>query len=184
MAGPLDRAYVEITAELDTRQAQRAAVAAGRSMENELTDGVRRAEQGMSREAARVGDKVGKTIADSTGQALGEGLRRNASGRIVDAQGRFVSAAKASGQVIGESLSEGIGDGLENGFKRDVNGRLRDQFGRYVKDSEVGGERSGWGFGDGFGKGLFSRIGPVFKDALSSITDIKLPVAAFATLGL
>lgn len=153
-------------------------------MENELTDGVRRAEQGMSREAARVGDKVGKTIADSTGQALGEGLRRNASGRIVDAQGRFVSAAKASGQVIGESLSEGIGDGLENGFKRDVNGRLRDQFGRYVKDSEVGGERSGWGFGDGFGKGLFSRIGPVFKDALSSITDIKLPVAAFATLGL
>ncbi len=184
MAGPLDRAYVEITAELDTRQAQRAANTAGRVVENELTDGVRRAEQNMAREAARVGETVGRTIADSTGQALGEGLRRNASGQIIDAQGRFVSAARASGQVIGDSLADGIGDGLGNGLRRDVNGRLRDQFGRYVKDSQSGGERSGQGFGDGFGKGLFGRIGTVFKDALSSITDIKLPVAGFATLGL
>lgn len=138
----------------------------------------------MAREAARVGETVGRTIADSTGQALGEGLRRNASGRIVDAQGRFVSAARASGQVIGDSLADGIGDGLDNGLRRDVNGRLRDQFGRYVKDSQSGGERSGQGFGDGFGKGLFGRIGTVFKDALSSITDIKLPVAGFAALGL
>jgi phage-related protein len=184
MAGPLDRAYIEITAELDTRQAQRAAVAAGRSMENELSDGVRRAEQNMSREAARVGQNVGRTIADSTGEALGDGLRRNASGRIVDAQGRFVSAARLAGMATGTALAEGIGDGLENGFKRDVNGRLRDQYGRFVPDGRAGGERSGSAFGDGFGSGLFRRIGTVFKDALSSITDIKLPVAAFATLGL
>lgn len=176
MAGPLDRAFVEITAELDVRQAQRAAVAAGRSMENELTDGVRRAEQSMAREAARVGETVGNTIADTTGQALGDGLRRNASGRIVDAQGRFVSAARASGQVIGDNLASGIGDGLENGFKRDVNGRLRDQFGRFVDDGGSGGRRTGSSFGSGFGKGL--------NDALSSITDIKLPIALFGTLGL
>lgn len=176
MAGPLDEAFVEITAELDTRQAQREANTAGRVVEKELTEGVRRAEKGMEREAAKIGDTVGKTIADSTGQALGEGLRRNASGRIVDAQGRFVSAARASGQVIGDSLAEGVGEGLENGFKRDVNGRLRDQFGRFVDDGNKGGISTGLSFGDGFGKGL--------NDALSSITDIKLPVALFGVLGL
>ena len=175
MAGPLDRAYVEITAELDTRQVQRAANTAGRAVENELTSGVRRAEQSMSREAAKVGETVGKTIADTTGEALGDGLRRNASGRIVDAQGRFVSAARASGQVIGDSLAEGIGEGLENGFKRDVNGRLRDQFGRFVGDGGRGGRNTGTAFGDGFGDGLSST--------LSSIAGIRLPVGGFALFG-
>ena len=184
MAGPLDRAYIEITAELDTRQAQRAAVAAGRSMENELSDGVRRAEQNMSREAEKLGQNVGQTIADSTGDALGAGLRRNAAGRIVDAQGRFVSAARASGEVIGDGLASGIGDGLENGLRRDVNGRLRDQFGRFVPEGRRGGESAGESFVSGFGSKLSSRTGKVFKDALSSITDIKLPVAGFAALGL
>lgn len=176
MAGPLDRAYVEITAELDTRQAQRAANTAGRAVENELTDGVRRAEQNMARQAARVGETVGNTIADSTGQALGEGLRRNASGRIVDAQGRFVSAARASGQVIGETLGESIGDGLEDGLRRRADGRLIDAMGRFVKESDSGGSQSGSAFGRKFATGL--------RDALSSIVDIKLPVPAFAALGL
>lgn len=175
MAGPLDRAFIEITAELDTRQAQRAAVSAGRSMENELTDGVFRAEQAMARQAAKVGETVGKTIADSTGEALGEGLRRNAQGRIVDAQGRFVSAARASGQVIGETLADGVGEGLENGFKRDVNGRLRDQFGRFVDDGGRGGRNTGTAFGDGFGEGLSAT--------LSSIAGIRLPVGGFALFG-
>jgi phage-related protein len=175
MAGPLDRAYVEITAELDTRQAQRAANAAGRAVENELTSGVSRAEQAMARQAAKVGETVGKTIADTTGEALGEGLRRNASGRIVDAQGRFVSAARASGEVIGDALAEGVGDGLENGFKRDVNGRLRDQFGRFVNDGGRGGRDTGTAFGDGFGEGLSAT--------LSSIAGIRLPVSGFALFG-
>lgn len=176
MAGPLDRAYVEITAELDTRQAQRAANTAGRVVENELTDGVRRAEQNMAREAAKVGETVGNTIADSTGQALSEGLRRNAAGRIVDSQGRFVSAARASGQVIGETLGESIGDGLDNGLRRRADGRLIDAMGRFVKESDSGGSQSGSAFGRKFATGL--------KDALSSIVDIKLPVPAFAALGL
>jgi len=175
MAGPLDRAFVEITAELDVRQAQRAAVAAGRSMENELTDGVYRAEQAMARQAAKVGETVGKTIADSTGDALGEGLRRNAAGKLVDAQGRFVSAAKVSGETIGETLSKSIGDGLENGFKRDVNGKLRDQFGRFVDDGGRGGRRTGTAFGDGFGEGLSAT--------LSSIAGVRLPVGGFALFG-
>lgn len=184
MAGPLDEAFVEITAELDTRQAQRAANTAGRAIEEELTDSVRRAEQNMSREAEKLGRNVGQTIADSTGDALGAGLRRNAAGKIIDAQGRFVSAARASGQVIGDGLAEGIGEGLENGLRRDVNGRLRDQYGRFVPEGRRGGEASGESFASGFGSRLFSRIGKVLNDALSSITDIKLPVAAFATLGL
>ncbi len=188
MAGPLDRAFVEITAELDTRQAQRAAVAAGRSMENELTDGVSRAEQTMARQAAKVGETIGKTIADSTGDALGEGLRRNASGRIVDAQGRFVSAARASGQVIGDTMAKGIGEGLENGFKRDVNGKLRDQFGRFVPDSKLGGQESGRSFSNGFGAGLLGlagKVGKSFTDALTaSIGNTRIPVSVFATLGL
>jgi len=184
MAGPLDEAFVEITAELDTRQAQRAANTAGRAIEEELTDSVRRAEQNMSREAERLGRNVGQTVADSTGDALGAGLRRNAAGQIIDAQGRFVSAARASGQVIGDGLAEGIGEGLENGLRRDVNGRLRDAYGRFVPDGRRGGEASGESFASGFGSRLFSRMSKVFTDALSSITDIKLPVAAFATLGL
>lgn len=175
MAGPLDRAYVEITAELDTRQAQRAANTAGRIVENELTDGVYRAEQAMARQAAKVGETVGKTIADNAGEALEDGLRRNASGRIVDAQGRFVSAARASGEVIGDALAEGVGEGLENGFKRDVNGRLRDQFGRFVDDGGRGGRTTGTAFGDGFGEGLSAT--------LSSIAGIRLPVSGFAVFG-
>jgi phage-related protein len=175
MAGPLDRAYVEITAELDTRQAQRAANTAGRVVENELTDGVYRAEQAMARQAARVGDVVGETIADSASDALGEGLRRNASGRIVDAQGRFVSAARLSGQAIGETMAEGVGEGLENGFKRDVNGKLRDSLGRFVDDGGRGGRNTGIAFGDGFGEGLSAT--------LSSIAGIRLPVGGFAVFG-
>lgn len=175
MAGPLDRAFIEITAELDTRQAQRAAVSAGRSMENELTDGVYRAEQAMARQAARVGDVVGETIANNASESLGEGLRRNAAGKIVDAQGRFVSAARASGQAIGETMADGVGEGLENGFKRDVNGRLRDQFGRFVDDGGRGGRNTGTAFGDGFGEGLSAT--------LSSIAGIRLPVGGFAVFG-
>lgn len=142
MAGPLDRAFVEITAELNTRQAERAANTAGRVVEEELTDGVRRAEQNMAREAARAGDRVGQTIASSAGEALAAGLRR------------------------------------------DVNGRLRDEFGRFVPEGRSGGERAGSSFGDGFGSGLTRRFGTIFREALSSITDIKLPVPAFAALGL
>lgn len=175
MAGPLATAFVEITAELDTRQAQRAASNAGRAVENELTNAVGRAEQSMARQAARAGELVGETIAQTTGQALGDGLRRNAAGQIVDAQGRFVSAAKASGQAIGDSMAEGIGEGLENGFKRDVNGRLRDQFGRFVDDGGRGGRNTGTAFGDGFGEGLSAT--------LSSIAGIRLPVGGFAVFG-
>lgn len=175
MAGPLDEAFVEITAELDTRQVQRAVNTAGRIVEKELTDSVRNAERSMAKQAARAGETVGETIADSAGKALGDGLRRNASGRIVDAQGRFVSAAKASGEVIGDALAEGVGEGLENGFKRDVNGRLRDQFGRFVDDGGRGGRNTGTAFGDGFGEGLSAT--------LSSIVGIRLPTPAFAVLG-
>jgi phage-related protein len=153
MAGPLDRAYIEITANLDTRQAERAAKRAGKAVEDELTDSVKRAERSMTSEAARAGEAVGKTLSDATGDALGDGLRRNAAGRLVDARGRFVSAAKAEGRVIGDTLGESIGDGIGGG-----------------------GTRSGSIFGRRFTAG--------FQEALSSIVNIKLPVAGFAALGL
>jgi hypothetical protein len=60
MAGPLDRAFVEITAELDTRQLQRSAQSAGRIAERELVDSVSRAERRISKDSGRIGDSSGR----------------------------------------------------------------------------------------------------------------------------
>ena len=180
MAGPLDEAFVEITAELDTRQLQRAAKAASKAVTNNLTSGVAAAEKTMAREGAKIGETVGKTISDNAGEALGAGLRRNAAGKIVDEKGRFVSAARLAGLETGEALADGIGEKLADGLKRDVNGKLRVSKGRFVTEGEKIGRDTGRGIGSGIGDG----IGDTINDALSSIVNIKLPVPAFAALGL
>ena len=180
MAGPLDEAFVEITAELDTRQLQRASKAASKTVTNNLTSGVTAAEKTMAREGAKIGETVGKTISDNAGEALGEGLRRNAAGKIVDSKGRFVSAARLAGLETGEALADGIGEKLADGLKRDVNGKIRDSKGRFVTEGEKIGRDTGRGISAGIGDG----IGDTVNDALSSIVNIKLPVPAFAALGL
>jgi phage-related protein len=74
MAGPLDEAFVEITAELDTRQVQRAARAASRTVERSLTQGVERAEKSISRDMGRVGSRSGQDFGDGFGSGLRDTL--------------------------------------------------------------------------------------------------------------
>lgn len=181
MAGPLDRAFVEIVPDFDKFPAavRKGVAQAGKQIENNLTNSVSKAENAVAKEGEKLGKTLGDTISDSTGEALAAGFRRNAAGRLVDSKGKFVSLAKAMGQETGEQISKSIGDGIESGFKRDVNGRLRDQFGRFVDEGGSGGRKTGLSFGTGFSDGF----GKGFQDALSSIADIKLPVAGFAALG-
>ena len=178
MAGPLDRAFVEIVPDFDRFPAavRKGVAQAGKQIENNLTNSVSKAENAVAKEGEKLGKALGDTISDSTGEALAAGFRRNAAGRLVDSRGKFVSLAKAMGQETGEQISKSIGDGIESGFKRDVNGRLRDQFGRFVDDGGSGGRRTGLSFGGGFADGL--------NDALSTLSGVKLPVAAFGALGL
>jgi phage-related protein len=178
MAGPLDRAFVEIVPDFDRFPAavRKGVAEAGKQIENNLTNSVSKAENAVAKEGEKLGKTLGDTISDSTGEALAEGFSRNAAGRLVDSKGKFVSLAKAMGQETGEEISKSIGDGLEKGFKRDVNGKLRDQFGRFVDDGGRGGRNTGLSFGGGFADGL--------NDALSTLSGVKLPVAAFGALGL
>lgn len=182
MAGPLDRAFVEIVPDFDRFPAavRKGVAQAGKQIENNLTNSVSKAENAVAKEGEKLGKTLGDTISDSTGEALAAGFRRNAAGRLVDSRGKFVSLAKAMGQETGEQISKSIGDGIESGFKRDVNGRLRDQFGRFVDEGGSGGRKTGLSFGTGFSDGF----GKGFQDALSTLSGVKLPVAAFGALGL
>ena len=182
MAGPLDRAFVEIVPDFDRFPAavRKGVAQAGKQIENNLTNSVSKAENAVAKEGEKLGKVLGDTISDSTGEALAAGFSRNAAGRLVDSRGKFVSLAKAMGQETGEQISESIGDGIESGFKRDVNGRLRDQFGRFVDEGGRGGRNTGNAFGTAFGDAFENGLG----DALSTFAGVKLPVAAFGVLGL
>lgn len=182
MAGPLDRAFVEIVPDFDRFPAavRKGVAQAGKQIENNLTNSVSKAENAVAKEGEKLGKVLGDTISDSTGEALAAGFSRNAAGRLVDSKGKFVSLAKAMGQETGEQISESIGDGIESSFKRDVNGRLRDQFGRFVDEGGRGGRNTGNAFGTAFGDAFENGLG----DALSTLSGIKLPVAAFGVLGL
>lgn len=128
MAGPLDEAFVEITAELDTRQVQRAAQTAGRIVENELTNGVRNAEGSMAREGGRIADaagqSIGDTLADSIGESLGAGLRRDVNGRLRDEFGRFVNDSSRGGKNTGSAFGSGFSEGLSSTLSSIVGIRL------------------------------------------------------------
>ena len=182
MAGPLDRAFVEIVPDFDKFPAavRKGVAQAGKQIENNLTNSVSRAENAVAKEGENLGKVLGDTISESTGEALAAGFSRNAAGRLVDSRGKFVSLAKAMGQETGEQISASIGDGLESGFKRDVNGKLRDALGRFVDDGGSGGRNTGTAFAAGFGDGFSGGL----QDALSTLSGVKLPVAAFAALGL
>lgn len=182
MAGPLDRAFVEIVPDFDRFPAavRKGVSEAGKQIENNLTNSVSKAENAVSKEGEKLGKVLGDTISESTGEALAAGFSRNASGRLVDSRGKFVSLAKAMGQETGEQISESIGDGLDRGLKRDVNGKLRDALGRFVDEGGRGGRNTGTAFGTGFSEGFSGGL----NDALSTLAGVKLPVGAFAALGL
>jgi phage-related protein len=74
MAGPLDEAFVEITADLDVSQVRRAARNASRTVERSLTQGVERAERSISRGIGRIGSDTGQEFGDGFSSGLSDTL--------------------------------------------------------------------------------------------------------------
>jgi phage-related protein len=74
MAGPLDEAFVEITADLDVSQVRRAARNASRTVERSLTQGVERAEKSISRGIGRIGSDTGQEFGDGFSSGLSDTL--------------------------------------------------------------------------------------------------------------
>jgi phage-related protein len=68
MAGPLDRAFVEVRADTSkfAKDVQKGVDNAAKNIEKDLTDSVSRAESGMAREGA----KLGRTVSDSLGSNI------------------------------------------------------------------------------------------------------------------
>jgi len=97
MAGPLDEAFVEITAELDTRQLQRAARTASRTVERSLTQGVERAERSISRGSGRIGEQTGADFGDGFASGLGDTLSSIADIKLPVPAFAALSLALASG---------------------------------------------------------------------------------------
>lgn len=150
-------------------------------IEADFSEFNRNVETGV-RNASRILEARIRTALASTERQFGQFGREASSsveGAFRDMARDAADAADDMGNAIGESLADGISEGLEEGLRRDVNGRLRDANGRFVSEGGNGGRRTGGafakGFGDNFNKGL--------KDAISSITGIKLPIAGFLTLG-
>lgn len=112
MAGPLDEAFVEITAELDARQVQRTARTAGRAIERELVSSVRRAERTASRDSGRLGTQAGRGFSEGFGDGLESGFKRDVNGRLRDQFGRFINDGSRGGRSTGTAFGEEFGEGL------------------------------------------------------------------------
>lgn len=114
MAGALDRAFVEVTAELNTRQVQRAAQTAGKNIADGLTKGVRDAERSIGRQS----EQLGETIAEGVGDGIENGFKRDVNGRLRDQFGRFVNdggrGGRSTGTAFGDGFSEGLSDALSS----------------------------------------------------------------------
>ena len=113
MAGPLDRAFVEITAELDTRQLQRSAQSAGRIAERELVDSISRAERRISRDSGRIGDSSGREMGSAFSDGLAStlssiaGIKLPTGGFVV--LGGAMAAAAASAVQLAAALAPAVG---------------------------------------------------------------------------
>jgi phage-related protein len=113
MAGPLDEAFVEITAELDTSQVQRAARTASRTVERSLTQGVERAERSIARGSGRIGSQAGSDFGDGFGSGLSETLSSIADIRLpvpaFAALSLALSSAAASAVQFASALAPAVG---------------------------------------------------------------------------
>lgn len=113
MAGPLDEAFVEITAELDTRQLKRTAQNAGRVVERELVAGVSRAEKKVSQDSGRIGTSAGRDMgggfSDGLASALSSiaGIKLPTGGFVV--LGGAMAAAAASAVQLAAALAPAAG---------------------------------------------------------------------------
>lgn len=62
------------------------------------------------------GDDIGaaaQRAGEQAGDRMGEGLRRNASGQLINARGQFVAAGRQAGDSFGDGLNDGAGDGAD-----------------------------------------------------------------------
>jgi phage-related protein len=113
MAGPLDRAFVEIIGELDVRQMQRAAQTAGRTVERELTRGVERAERRASRDSSRIGLSAGADFGDGFSVGLSATLSSLAGIRLPVAGfgvlGSAMAAAAAAATQLAAAMAPAVG---------------------------------------------------------------------------
>lgn len=162
---------VEITAEVDTKK-----------VGPELSAGVRKAvAEAESEDLFKPLEEAAGKAGEKAGQNLGDGLIRDAQGRIRDAKtGRFVQTAEDTfseiGKKAGEAAARGTGDELENGLLkriRSLSGTLAPPFVRTIGAWVVALTP------------VISQLGAVLLPAVGLLAGI-IPVAigAAASLGI
>jgi phage-related protein len=113
MAGPLDEAFVEITADLDVSQVQRAARTASRTVERSLTQGVERAERSISRGIGRIGSDTGQEFGDGFASGLSDTLSSIADIKLpvpaFAALSLALASAAASAVQFASALAPAVG---------------------------------------------------------------------------
>lgn len=173
VATPLAEAFVRIRADTSTvrrdteRSASDAGDRAGRTFAGTFTrslgDAARNAFSGLGREATTAATDAG----GKSGKTFGEQFTRDATGRLRDGRGRFVSAGEDAGGGFGE------------GFTRDANGRLRDGRGRFVSEGGAAGGAFGSAFRSG-ALGSLSGMGTLIAGGIA-LGPAVIPVVAAAT---
>lgn len=132
---------------------------------------------------ARVGWDRAEQDARRAGRRAGEGFVRDASGRLRNARGQFISAsAGAFDGTEHDAASAGARAG--EAFTRDASGRLRDGRGRFVAD----GHSLGAGASEGVRRGLGGKKHTIDIDvnaarALAGVATVAAAIAGLATVG-
>lgn len=111
MAGPLDRAFVEIVPDFDRfPTAVRKGVSdAGKQIERELERSLGRAERNASRDGNRIGSATGKSFSEGLSNTLGSiaGIKLPTGGFVV--LGSAMAAAAASAVQLAAALAPAVG---------------------------------------------------------------------------
>lgn len=111
MAGPLDRAFVEIVPDFDKFPAavRKGVADAGKNLERELERSLGRAEKNATRDGGRIGQATGKSFADGLSDTLGSiaGIRLPTGGFVV--LGGAMAAAAAAAVQLAAAMAPAVG---------------------------------------------------------------------------
>lgn len=111
MAGPLDRAFVEIVPDFDRFPAavRKGVADAGKDIERELERSLGRAEKNASRDGNRIGSTTGKSFSEGLSTTLGSiaGIKLPTGGFVV--LGGAMSAAAAAAVQLAAALAPAVG---------------------------------------------------------------------------
>ena len=111
MAGPLDRAFVEIVPDFDRFPAavRKGVADAGKDIERELERSLGRAEKNASRDGNRIGAATGKSFSEGLSDTLGSiaGIKLPTGGFVV--LGSAMSAAAAAAVQLAAALAPAVG---------------------------------------------------------------------------